>query len=33
MMVRAKDAGALDMMEDMTPSSSDKIEYDGSMFG
>ncbi len=33
MMVRAKDTGALDMMEDMTPSSSDKIEYDGSMFG
>ena len=33
MMVRAKDVGALDMMDDMTPSTSDKIEYDGSMFG
>ena len=33
MMVRAKDAGALDMMEDMTPTTTDKIEYDGSMFG
>ena len=33
MMMRAKDAGALDMMEDMTPTTTDKIEYDGSMFG
>ena len=33
MMMRAKDAGALDMMEDMTPSTSDTVEYNGSMFG
>ena len=33
MMVRAKDAGALDMMEDIAPTTTDKIEYDGSMFG
>jgi len=34
MMVRAKDAGALDIMEDMVPSTSDEhIDYDGSMFG
>jgi hypothetical protein len=33
MMMRAKDAGALDMMEDMNTSTSDKMEYDGSMFG
>ena len=35
MMVRAKDAGALDMMEDIIPESKGKehIEYDGSMFG
>ncbi len=33
MMVRAKDTGALDMMDDMAPPTTDKIEYDGSMFG
>ena len=34
MMVRAKETGALDMMDDMVPSTSDEhIKYDGSMFG
>ena len=34
MMVRAKDAGALDIMEDMVPPPSDEhMDYDGSMFG
>ena len=34
MMVRAKDAGALDIMEDMVPPTTDEhMDYDGSMFG
>ena len=34
MMKRAKDAGALDMMQDMKPSSqTTDIDYSGSMFG
>jgi len=32
MMKRAKDAGALDLMQDMKPSKTD-IDYSGSMFG
>ena len=33
MMSRAKEAGALDMIDDMAPKPSDHVEYDGSMFG
>ena len=33
MMMRAKEAGALDIMEDMSPSTSDTAKYNGSMFG
>ena len=33
MMKRAKDAGALDMMQDMKPSQTTDIDYSGSMFG
>jgi len=33
MMVRAKDAGAIDLMEDMVSPSDEHLSYNGSMFG
>ena len=33
MMKRAKDAGALDMMQDMKPPQTTDMDYSGSMFG